>query len=209
MNWKNRLTNYNFWISIVSAVLLILQALKIEFDIAYINEIATAVLGLLVVIGIISDPTRYTVKDNMNSKNQQKEDNFEIQQKENVILDVKVEKETVLGNDEEETGKKEDVNMPIGNENQVDINTMQNDYENIVKTISMNLEDNISIKNIANCLMQLVENFKEETLESKVENEECNEIEHRLINEDLDGNELHSSDETLNVVVENFNNIVN
>ena len=58
MKWKNRLTNYNFWISIVSAVLLILQAFNFEFDIAYINEIATAVLGLLVVIGIISDPTK-------------------------------------------------------------------------------------------------------------------------------------------------------
>ena len=58
MKWKNRLTNYNFWISIVSAVLLILQAFNFEFDIAYISEIATAVLGLLVVIGIISDPTK-------------------------------------------------------------------------------------------------------------------------------------------------------
>lgn len=58
MKWKNRLTNYNFWISIVSAVLLILQAFNFEFDIAYFSEIATAVLGLLVVIGIISDPTR-------------------------------------------------------------------------------------------------------------------------------------------------------
>ena len=62
MNWKNRLTNYNFWISIFSAMLLVLQALKIEFDIAYVNEIFTAVLGLLVVIGIINDPTRTTVK---------------------------------------------------------------------------------------------------------------------------------------------------
>lgn len=62
MSWKNRLKNYNFWISIFSAVLLILQALKIEFDIAYVNEIFTAVLGLLVVIGIISDPTRTTTK---------------------------------------------------------------------------------------------------------------------------------------------------
>ena len=62
MNWKNRLTNYNFWISMFSAVLLILQALKIKFDIAYVNEIFTAVLGLLVVIGIISDPTRTSVK---------------------------------------------------------------------------------------------------------------------------------------------------
>ena len=62
MNWKNRLKNYNFWISIFSAMLLILQALKIKFDVAYVNEIFTAVLGLLVVIGIISDPTKTTVK---------------------------------------------------------------------------------------------------------------------------------------------------
>ena len=62
MNWKNRFTNYNFWISIVSAVLLILQAFKFQFDIVYINEIATAVLGLLVVIGIINDPTKTSVK---------------------------------------------------------------------------------------------------------------------------------------------------
>ena len=58
MNWKNRLTNYNFWVSIVSAVILILQALDIKFDFAYLNEVATAVLGLLVVIGIINDPTK-------------------------------------------------------------------------------------------------------------------------------------------------------
>lgn len=62
MNWKNRLTNYNFWISIVSAVLLILQAFNIEFDVNYINEIITAVLGLLVVIGIINDPTKSSSK---------------------------------------------------------------------------------------------------------------------------------------------------
>ncbi len=73
MNWKNRLTNYNFWISMFSAVLLILQALKIEFDIVYINEIFTAVLGLLVVIGIISDPTRTSVKTSETTKTQDNE----------------------------------------------------------------------------------------------------------------------------------------
>lgn len=67
MNWKNRLTNYNFWISIVSAVLLILQAFNIEFDVNYINEIITAVLGLLVVIGIINDPTKNGSKTSSSS----------------------------------------------------------------------------------------------------------------------------------------------
>lgn len=61
MKWKNRLTNYNFWVSMVSAVLLVLQACDIKFDIAHFNEIVTAVLGLLVVIGIINDPTKTSV----------------------------------------------------------------------------------------------------------------------------------------------------
>ncbi|MBE7076967.1 MAG: phage holin [Clostridiales bacterium] len=74
MNWKNRLTNYNFWISIVSAVLLILQALNFEFDIMYINEIATAVLGLLVVIGIVNDPTKTSVKQSKETKDKASEE---------------------------------------------------------------------------------------------------------------------------------------
>lgn len=67
MKWKNRLTNYNFWISIVSATLLILQAFNIKLDIANINEIVTALLGLLVVIGIINDPTK-SGKETENAK---------------------------------------------------------------------------------------------------------------------------------------------
>lgn len=73
MKWKNRLTNYNFWISIVSATLLILQAFNIKLDIANINEIVTALLGLLVVIGIINDPTKSgkeaeNIKEKTNTK---------------------------------------------------------------------------------------------------------------------------------------------
>ncbi len=66
MKWKNRLTNYNFWISIASASLLILRAFDVKMDIANINEIVTAVLGLLVMIGIVNDPTRSS-KDDQNT----------------------------------------------------------------------------------------------------------------------------------------------
>ena len=99
MNWKNRFTNYNFWISIFSAVLLILQALKIEFDFLYVNEIFTAVLGLLVVIGIINDPTRTTVKTTTEKleKTETSKENIPIKQ-ENEVDNVNNENgvETVL-----------------------------------------------------------------------------------------------------------------
>ena len=81
MKWKNRITNYNFWISIVSATLLILQAFNIKLDIANINEIVTALLGLLVVIGIINDPTK-SAKDTENdakSTNKKKAGNKQIE----------------------------------------------------------------------------------------------------------------------------------
>ena len=96
MNWKNRFTNYNFWISIVSAVLLILQAFEFQFDIMYINEIATAVLGLLVVIGIINDPTKTSVKtDTTVGKKEKAKDTAE-----NVkVDDVEVEIENVKNED--------------------------------------------------------------------------------------------------------------
>jgi len=98
MKWKNRLTNYNFWISIVSAVLLILQAFNFEFDIAYINEIATAVLGLLVVIGIISDPTK---SYNPNETIQTKDTETQITDNETTETEAKSEQEESASVDDE------------------------------------------------------------------------------------------------------------
>ena len=129
MNWKNRLTNYNFWISIFSAVLLILQALKIEFDIAYVNEIFTAVLGLLVVIGIISDPTRTTVKTT-----------------ENACLPTGEAKQMVANEKTEEVleEKQVDVNqnaLPIEEENEINNVNLENDLQTILTKISTNLDE--------------------------------------------------------------------
>ena len=117
MNWKNRLTNYNFWISIFSAMLLILQALKIEFDIAYVNEIFTAVLGLLVVIGIISDPTRTTVKAEENRKQE-----------------IKTETK-------EEIKETENENIPNDEKNETDFVDIQTDFQTLLNKISTDIDE--------------------------------------------------------------------
>jgi len=120
MKWKNRLTNYNFWISIVSAVLLILQAFKINFDIAYINEIATAVLGLLVVIGIISDPTRNGVVENSTAT---KKENI----KEEIVqenTEIKTTQEPIPSNNKDETAAIDD----------------KSDIQTVMKLISTEIE---------------------------------------------------------------------
>ena len=115
MNWKNRLTNYNFWISIFSAVLLILQALKIEFNIAYVNEIFTAVLGLLVVIGIINDPTKTSVKTT----------------------------ETLQPNHPTKEKQTENT-VPTDKENETDSFNIQNDFQTTVNKISIDIDEKLS-----------------------------------------------------------------
>lgn len=115
MKWKNRLTNYNFWISITSAALLILQAFKFQFDIAYINEIATAVLGLLVVIGIISDPTKVVV-----SSSEQKP----------AEKTVKTEKEALV--------------LPAEVETETSVNNVEDDFKTVISKISKDLEERLN-----------------------------------------------------------------
>ena len=130
MNWKNRLTNYNFWISIISAILLILQAFKFEFDIAYINEIATAVLGLMVVIGIISDPTKtYNIEK---SKQETKEE---------IVAEPKAE-------------HRETLEMPNENKVENSNNTFEDDFKVVMNKITEDINNNLSqINEIKNTLL--------------------------------------------------------
>lgn len=55
MNLKSKVRNYGFWISIISAVLIIVQALGFNVNIPVIKEILVAVCGVFVALGIISD----------------------------------------------------------------------------------------------------------------------------------------------------------
>lgn len=57
MRLKEKLKNKGFWVSLVSAVVMILQAFGLKIDAPAVNEILTAVVGLLVILGIVSDPS--------------------------------------------------------------------------------------------------------------------------------------------------------
>ncbi len=126
MNWKNRLSNYNFWLSMFSAVLLILQALKIEFDVVYVNEIFTAVLGLLVVVGIIIDPTK-SVKSE--AKTEQKVE----------------EKLTEKANKQEEAGEEKTEQLPINEKSETNNANNENDIKVILEKIATDLDEKLHI----------------------------------------------------------------
>lgn len=51
---KDKLRNKSFWMSLIGAVLVFLQTMGFTFDIPAVNEIVSAGLAVLVVMGIIS-----------------------------------------------------------------------------------------------------------------------------------------------------------
>lgn len=184
MNWKNRLTNYNFWISIVSAVLLILQAFEFHFDIMYINEIATAVLGLLVVIGIINDPTK-TSKNEKNSAQKTDENNQdnlvenenksteEIQENLNQIIQLETEKISTTTNQNDSKNlnltEEEVQNFPIDEQNKIVNINNKNDYENIVEIITNDIaNEEIKIEEILKNLLNLLKNTEKTSKNAEI-----------------------------------------
>lgn len=210
MKWKNRLTNYNFWISIVSAVLLILQAFDFEYDIAYVNEIATAVLGLLVVIGIINDPTKSSSSNTANiASNSDKTTTESV-----VELDNNV--ESVIPNNEEK--KMEDTNtitennnmnegiIPIDEKDATDTDVNKNDFEVLVEKIKTDLftkidelKNSYSQSNASTNLSDAVNSNIENELNSLVAGTE------KIIDTEAQNSTiLSSNDEVINAVENNY-----
>ena len=50
---KAKLKSYEFWVSVVSAVMVVLQSVSIKFNLPYIQETVMGFLGILAVAGII------------------------------------------------------------------------------------------------------------------------------------------------------------
>jgi phi LC3 family holin len=57
MDLKIRLRNYAFWISVASFIVLILQTFGVTFDLGQYDKVVNSVLSLLVLLGIINNPT--------------------------------------------------------------------------------------------------------------------------------------------------------
>lgn len=52
-----RFKNYGLWVSIASLVLLILQTANVGIDVGKFHTAVDLILGVLVALGVISDPT--------------------------------------------------------------------------------------------------------------------------------------------------------
>lgn len=71
INWKVRIKNKAFWLSVIPALLLIIQVVAnvfgITIDLGDIGNkllaVVNAVFGLLVILGVVADPTTEGISD--------------------------------------------------------------------------------------------------------------------------------------------------
>lgn len=72
INWKVRLQSKEFWMAVIAFVILVAQYVckwyGLEFDIPGLNEILSSLLGLLILLGIVVDPTTPKTTDSQVSQ---------------------------------------------------------------------------------------------------------------------------------------------
>ncbi len=80
INWTVRIKNKNFWLAVIPAVLLLIQTVAAVFgyslDLGEIGNrliaVVNAVFGVLVVLGVVVDPTTAGVSDSNRAMNYKK-----------------------------------------------------------------------------------------------------------------------------------------
>lgn len=77
INWTVRLKNKNFWLSLIPAVLLLIQTVAAvcgyTLDLGELGNrliaVVNAVFGVLVILGVVTDPTTAGMKDSRQAMN--------------------------------------------------------------------------------------------------------------------------------------------
>ena len=82
---KEKLKSYDFWVSVLSAVMVVLQSLSIKFNWPYVQETVMGFLGILAVAGIVrrnettdvEEPIEEPQEEEPKSDDEPKEDKLE------------------------------------------------------------------------------------------------------------------------------------
>lgn len=80
INWIVRIRNKNFWLAVIPAVLLLVQTVAAVFgytlDLGELGNrliaVVNAVFGVLVILGVVADPTTAGMKDSRQAMNYKK-----------------------------------------------------------------------------------------------------------------------------------------
>lgn len=79
INWTVRIKNKNFWLAVIPAVLLLIQTVAAVFgytlDLGEIGNrliaVVNAVFGVLVILGVVNDPTTAGIRDSRQAQGYQ------------------------------------------------------------------------------------------------------------------------------------------
>lgn len=71
INWRVRIRNKNFWLSIIPAIILLIQAIGAVFGVTWdfgdlaqkLIAVVNAVFVVLAILGIVTDPTTHGISD--------------------------------------------------------------------------------------------------------------------------------------------------
>ena len=66
---KEKLKSKRFWITLVGAVIVLLQAIGLKVDVPAINEIVTAVCSVAIVLGVMIEDTKTKNSEQNESEN--------------------------------------------------------------------------------------------------------------------------------------------
>lgn len=77
INWIVRIKNKNFWLAIIPAVLLLVQTVAAVFGYSLdfgelgnrLIAVVNAVFGVLVILGVVNDPTTAGIADSKQAQN--------------------------------------------------------------------------------------------------------------------------------------------
>ena len=185
---KEKLKSYRFWVSLASAVLLLVQAiggpLGLSVDEETYMSIVNSVLGVFVVLGIISHPAQ-----NLFAKNKEtadKEENINAEDETDRIeennMEENVVKDTVNSQKENEAhnllnqSQKENLNLE-------NVNSRTNDLQNNTQESATNLTDSSLVSNAIN-ETQNVQNSTSTTLSNSeiLTDEKIAEIKSKILN---------------------------
>lgn len=79
INWTVRIKNKNFWLAVIPAVLLLIQTVAAVFgytlDLGELGNrlvaVVNAVFGVLVILGVVNDPTTAGIRDSRQAQGYQ------------------------------------------------------------------------------------------------------------------------------------------
>ena len=63
MDWKSRLKNKTFWVSLTAAIVLLAQQLGLDIFPENISDIVHTLLLIATILGVIVDPSTDVIKD--------------------------------------------------------------------------------------------------------------------------------------------------